>query len=136
MAFTLAVNGAEHRVDAPQGETLLNVLRNHLGLTGTKYGCGEGQCGACTVLIEGSMVRSCRMQVSSAAGKKITTDWSRQGDRQIAAALDICVINKEDAKTLGHFAWGKIHSPKRAHDISALLYINCLDGNIINGGRP
>src|SRR5437667_244249 len=73
MSFTLAVNGAEHRVDAPQGETLLNVLRNHLGLTGTKYGCGEGQCGACTVLIEGSMVRSCRMQVSSAAGKKITT---------------------------------------------------------------
>jgi isoquinoline 1-oxidoreductase subunit alpha len=73
MAFTLAVNGTEHRVDAPPGETLLNVLRNHLGLTGTKYGCGEGQCGACTVLIEGSMVRSCRLPVSSAAGKKIIT---------------------------------------------------------------
>src|SRR5207248_8502315 len=73
MTFTLAVNGSDRRVDAPPEEALLNVLRNHLELTGTKYGCGEGQCGACTVLIEGSMVRSCRMQVSSAVGKKITT---------------------------------------------------------------
>lgn len=73
MAFTLIVNGAEHSLDIAPEETLLDALRDHLGLTGTKYGCGEGQCGACTVLIEGSAVRSCRMQVSSAAGKKITT---------------------------------------------------------------
>jgi aerobic-type carbon monoxide dehydrogenase small subunit (CoxS/CutS family) len=73
MAFTLLVNGAERSVDVSPENTLLSVLREKLELTGTKYGCGEGQCGACTVLIDGSPVRSCRMQVSSAAGKKITT---------------------------------------------------------------
>lgn len=73
MAFTLLVNGAQPRVDAPEDESLLNVLRDHLQLTGTKYGCGEGQCGACTVLLEGSPVRSCRIKASSVSGKKITT---------------------------------------------------------------
>ena len=73
MPFSLLVNGAEHRIDVPPDESLLSVLRNRLDLTGTKYGCGEGQCGACTVLVEGKPVRSCRMSVSSAAGKKITT---------------------------------------------------------------
>jgi aerobic-type carbon monoxide dehydrogenase small subunit (CoxS/CutS family) len=73
MPFTLLVNGSEHRVDVEPEKPLLYVLRDDLGLTGTKYGCGEGQCGACTVLIGGSATRSCRMRVSSAAGKKITT---------------------------------------------------------------
>ena len=73
MPFSLLVNGAEHLIDVPPDESLLSVLRNRLDLTGTKYGCGEGQCGACTVLVEGKPVRSCRMSVSSAAGKKITT---------------------------------------------------------------
>ncbi len=82
MAFTLLVNGIEHNVDVAPEETLLSVLRNNLELTGTKYGCGEGQCGACTVLIEGSAARSCRMQVTSVAGKKITTvEGLRRGDR-------------------------------------------------------
>jgi aerobic-type carbon monoxide dehydrogenase small subunit (CoxS/CutS family) len=73
MALTLFVNGKEYTADVPPESTLLNVLRDDLGLTGTKYGCGEGQCGACTVLIDGSAVRSCRTQVSAAVGKKITT---------------------------------------------------------------
>jgi aerobic-type carbon monoxide dehydrogenase small subunit (CoxS/CutS family) len=73
MAFSLVVNGAERIADVSPDESLLNVLRDQLGLTGTKYGCGEGQCGACTVLVEGLPVRSCRMQVSAANGKKITT---------------------------------------------------------------
>ena len=73
MALTLLVNGKEQNVEVAPEETLLNVLRDHLELTGTKYGCGEGQCGACTVLLDGSAVRSCRTQVSAAAGKKITT---------------------------------------------------------------
>lgn len=60
-------------MDAAEGETLLSVLRNRLELTGTKYGCGEGQCGACTVLLDGLPVRSCRTMASSASGKKITT---------------------------------------------------------------
>jgi aerobic-type carbon monoxide dehydrogenase small subunit (CoxS/CutS family) len=73
MALTLLVNGKEQTVEAAPEETLLNVLRDRLELTGTKYGCGEGQCGACTVLLDGSAVRSCRTQVSAAVGKKITT---------------------------------------------------------------
>jgi aerobic-type carbon monoxide dehydrogenase small subunit (CoxS/CutS family) len=73
MAFSLLVNGVERMVAVSPDETLLNVLRDNLGLTGTKYGCGEGQCGACTVLVEGLPVRSCRMKVSAANGKQITT---------------------------------------------------------------
>jgi aerobic-type carbon monoxide dehydrogenase small subunit (CoxS/CutS family) len=73
MAVTLLVNGTEHVVEVPPDDTLLFVLRDHLDLTGTKYGCGEGQCGACTVLLDGKPVRSCRTPVSFAAGKKITT---------------------------------------------------------------
>jgi aerobic-type carbon monoxide dehydrogenase small subunit (CoxS/CutS family) len=69
----LLVNGSEHQVDAPADETLLSVLRNRLQLTGTKYGCGEGQCGACTVLLDGRPMRSCRTPVSAAVGAKITT---------------------------------------------------------------
>lgn len=73
MAFVLQVNGSEHRVDVPGERSLLSVLRDELDLTGTKYGCGEGQCGACTVLLGGRPVRSCRTQVASAANKKIIT---------------------------------------------------------------
>jgi aerobic-type carbon monoxide dehydrogenase small subunit (CoxS/CutS family) len=69
----LDVNGARRRVETETDRSLLNVLRNDLDLTGTKYGCGEGQCGACTVLIDGQAVRSCLTQVSALAGKKIMT---------------------------------------------------------------
>jgi len=70
---TLSINGRAVRVDAPDDETLLSVLRNRLNLTGTKYGCGEGECGACTVLLDGKSVRSCQTIVSEAAAAKITT---------------------------------------------------------------
>ena len=73
MAFVLEVNGIEHRVDVPGERSLLSVLRDELDLTGSKYGCGEGQCGACTVLLDGRPIRSCRTQVASAANKKIIT---------------------------------------------------------------
>ena len=73
MALTLLVNGSEQHVNVDSSKPLLYVLRDDLGLTGTKYGCGEGQCGACTVLIDGSPERSCRLPVSSVEGKKITT---------------------------------------------------------------
>jgi aerobic-type carbon monoxide dehydrogenase small subunit (CoxS/CutS family) len=70
---TLNINGASMPVDAHADETLLSVLRNRLNLTGTKYGCGEGECGACTVLLNGRAVKSCQTQMSEVADAKITT---------------------------------------------------------------
>jgi aerobic-type carbon monoxide dehydrogenase small subunit (CoxS/CutS family) len=69
----LSVNGTVHPVNADPDRSLLQVLREDLDLTGTKYGCGEGQCGACTVLINGQPTRSCIMPVGAVVGKKITT---------------------------------------------------------------
>jgi aerobic-type carbon monoxide dehydrogenase small subunit (CoxS/CutS family) len=69
----LYVNGSQRRVDADPDTPLLSVLRDRLELTGSKYGCGEGQCGACTVLIDGRTVRSCITPLSYADGKRITT---------------------------------------------------------------
>ena len=73
MAFTIRVNGQTHSVDVDGDTPLLWVLRDVLNLTGTKYGCGEGQCGACTVLMDGSATRSCQIPAAAAAGAKITT---------------------------------------------------------------
>src|SRR5690242_21377281 len=69
----LQVNGTSRRIHADSDRTLLSVLRDDLDLTGTKYGCGEGQCGACTVLIDGMPAHSCRVKVGTAAGRQITT---------------------------------------------------------------
>src|SRR5580704_5569837 len=69
----LNVNSGEHHVRASGNESLLSVLRNQFHLTGTKYGCGEGQCGACTVLIDGAARRSCLTRIASVSGKQITT---------------------------------------------------------------
>lgn len=69
----LRVNGVRKRVDADPERPLLSVLREDLELTGTRYGCGEAQCGACTVLAEGSPIRSCVTPVSAVASKAITT---------------------------------------------------------------
>ena len=69
----LNVNGKKLKVDVDASVSLLNVLRDNLDLTGTKYGCGEAQCGACTVLLDGEAVRSCVTQVGRAANKSITT---------------------------------------------------------------
>ena len=69
----LDVNGSKRRVDADADRTLLSVLRDDLDLTGTKYGCGEGQCAACTVLIDGQPTRSCITKVGALAAKRIVT---------------------------------------------------------------
>lgn len=69
----LLVNGQAHELDVGAERTLLSVLRYEVGLTGTKYGCGEGNCGACTVLLDGEATRSCITPAASAAGRDITT---------------------------------------------------------------
>jgi aerobic-type carbon monoxide dehydrogenase small subunit (CoxS/CutS family) len=69
----LIVNGKKHSVSAEPDRPLLTVLRDELGLTGAKYGCGEGACGACTVIVEGAATRSCVTAPHEVAGKRITT---------------------------------------------------------------
>jgi nicotinate dehydrogenase subunit A len=71
--YLLRVNGRGHEVDAEPGDSLLFVLRDDLGLTGSRFGCGEGQCGACTVLIDGLAVRSCVTRMGAVGNRSITT---------------------------------------------------------------
>lgn len=71
--ITLKVNGQTHSLDIEKEMPLLWAIRTEIGLTGTKYGCGIAQCGACTVLVDGKAVRSCTLAVSGAEGKEITT---------------------------------------------------------------
>jgi isoquinoline 1-oxidoreductase subunit alpha len=73
LMISFFLNGKETRVDADPGTPLLWVLRDHLQMTGTKYGCGIAQCGACTVHLDGRAIRSCVTPLSMASGKKITT---------------------------------------------------------------
>jgi isoquinoline 1-oxidoreductase alpha subunit len=72
-AISLTVNGRPHRLEVSPDMPLLWVLRDELGLTGTKFGCGIASCGACTVHLDGEPIRSCKTPVSAAAGKKVTT---------------------------------------------------------------
>ena len=81
MAITFDVNGTTRTVDVDPGTPLLWVLRDTLNMTGTKYGCGIAQCGACTVHVDGSAQRSCSVPVSLVAGKKITTIEGLSTDR-------------------------------------------------------
>jgi isoquinoline 1-oxidoreductase alpha subunit len=93
---TLKINGEEKSVDAPDDTPLLWVLRDLLGMTGTKYGCGIAQCGACTVHVDGKPVRSCLLQVGTIGGRRVTTiegiGSTRVGARVQKAWLDLEVI--------------------------------------------
>jgi nicotinate dehydrogenase subunit A len=73
MAFTLTVNGVERSVDVPDDTPLLYVLRDEFALNGVRFGCGLGQCGACTVLVDGAPIRSCSAPVKDVAAMKVTT---------------------------------------------------------------
>jgi isoquinoline 1-oxidoreductase subunit alpha len=81
MPFKLTVNGKTSTVDADADTPLLWILRDHLGLTGTKFGCGAGICGACTVLDGATAVRSCQITAADATGKRYTTIEGLAGDR-------------------------------------------------------
>jgi aerobic-type carbon monoxide dehydrogenase small subunit (CoxS/CutS family) len=83
--MVLYVNGEKHETTVEPDVPLLTVLREHLNLTGSKYGCGEGACGACTVLINGNTVHSCITPVSGAAGKEITTIEGLEKNEKLAA---------------------------------------------------
>src|SRR3982751_5221970 len=81
--MVLNVNGEKHEVTVDPDVELLVVLRNYLDLTGTKYGCGEGACGACTVLIDGRVTRSCMVKASEIAGRRVTTIEGLAKDGQL-----------------------------------------------------
>ena len=73
MSFPLTINGKPYTVDADPDTPLLWVLRDHLNLTGTKYGCGQGLCGSCTVHLDGESARSCRTRIAAVGDRKVTT---------------------------------------------------------------
>jgi aerobic-type carbon monoxide dehydrogenase small subunit (CoxS/CutS family) len=81
--ITLRVNGSPRDVDVAPAQTLLSVLRDNLDLTGTKYGCGEGHCGACTVLVDGQPVKSCQPRAALLQGKSIVTIESLEKDGRL-----------------------------------------------------
>ena len=81
--FRLRVNGADHSLIAPPMARLLDVLRHQLGLTGVKEGCGEGECGSCSVLMNGELVNSCLVPVAQAAGAEVVTIEDLSGAEQL-----------------------------------------------------
>ena len=134
--FLLHINGKNHEVSAPADETLLSVLRNHLDLTGTKYGCGEGQCGACTVLMDGAPTRSCSIPAVAAAGTKITTIEGLEHDGKLTPVQQAFL--EEGAFQCGYCTSGMImsatallrdnHSPTHEHILDAM------NGNVCRCG--
>jgi aerobic-type carbon monoxide dehydrogenase small subunit (CoxS/CutS family) len=134
--FTLNINGAQHSVDAPREASLLFVLRDHLNLTGAKYGCGEGQCGACTVLINGRATRSCLVSVSTAANVKIETIEGLERDGRLSSVQQAFI--DEDAMQCGYCIPGMImnatsllrHTPHPTDD----QILTAMNGNICRCG--
>ncbi|HVN18206.1 MAG TPA: (2Fe-2S)-binding protein [Dongiaceae bacterium] len=132
----LSVNEKPHSVETDPQTSLLTVLREYLDLTGSKYGCGEGQCGACTVLIDGKAQRSCITRVGSVSGRQITTiEGLAHGDQLHAvqqAFLD------EGAMQCGYCTSGMIMSAvgllRRNPAPSEKQIIDFMDGNICRCG--
>ena len=90
--ITLSINGKDHTLQVSEDVPLLWVIREHLQLTGTKFGCGISQCGACTVHVDGQPMRSCQLRVSRVAGRKITTIEGIAEDHPVKQAwIDIQV---------------------------------------------
>jgi aerobic-type carbon monoxide dehydrogenase small subunit (CoxS/CutS family) len=133
---SIAVNGRTLRVDADADRPLLNVLRDDLGITGPKFGCGEGECGACTVLLDGAPVRSCRTKVGSVGGKKVATVESLEVKGKLhpvqQAFLD------EEAMQCAYCTSGMVLTAaaflKRNPDPTRAEVIEAMDGNICRCG--
>ena len=106
--ITLKVNGEQHSLDIEAEMPLLWALRNEIGLTGTKYGCGIAQCGACTVLMEGRPVRSCLLAVSAAQGHEITTIEGLSRDGKLNKVQEAWIA--EDVPQCGYCQSGQIMS--------------------------
>jgi aerobic-type carbon monoxide dehydrogenase small subunit (CoxS/CutS family) len=87
----LQINGKKYSVEIQTDESLLSVLRDQLDLTGSKYGCGEGACGACTVLVNGNAVRSCITKANTLVGKSITTIEGLETDGQLHPVQQACL---------------------------------------------
>src|SRR5262245_62897098 len=100
MRVTLRVNGTARQVDVAPGDSLLSVLRDTLDLTGTKYGCGEGHCGACTVLVDGQPVKSCQPRAALVQGKTIATIESLERNGRLHPVQD--AFQKHDAMQCGY----------------------------------
>jgi len=132
----LRVNGANRPVDVEAAESLLNVLRDVRHLTGAKYGCGEGQCGACTVLIDGRATRSCITSVGDCQGKSITTIEGLEQDGNLHP-LQTAFIEC-DAMQCGYCTPGMIMSGvallERNPDPTAEDVTRSLGGNICRCG--
>ena len=105
---SLNVNGKKLRVDVDPQTPLLYVLRDHLNLTGTKYGCGEARCGACTVLVDGQPIRSCVTPVARVSDKQITTIEALEKDGKLSALQEAFL--KADALQCGYCTSGMIVS--------------------------
>ena len=133
---TLNVNGKKLSVDVDSQTPLLYVLRDHLNMTGTKYGCGEAKCGACTVLVEGQQMRSCVTPVSRASGKQITTIEGMEKDGRLHPLQEAFL--KADALQCGYCTSGMIRAAaallnknaKPSHD----EIVKHMDGNVCRCG--
>jgi aerobic-type carbon monoxide dehydrogenase small subunit (CoxS/CutS family) len=133
---TLNINGKKMTVAVDSTTSLLSVLRNDLGLTGSKFGCGEGQCGACTVLIDGQPTRSCITQVGRASGKQITTIEGLEKDGKLHPLQEAFI--KADAMQCAFCTSGMIMSgvallektPRPGRD----EIVSSMDGNICRCG--
>lgn len=116
MTLTLQVNGRARAVEAAEETPLLYVLRNDLGLVGTRYGCGLGQCGACTVIIDGKPVQSCDVPVSAVVGKNITTVEALATDDALHPLQRAFIA--EQAAQCGYCASGILMAAKALLDVN------------------
>jgi len=106
MAFQVTINGVRHEVDVPQDMPLLWVLRDELGMPGTKFGCGIGMCGACTVHVDGVAKRSCSLPIGSIGDAKVTT-IEALGESEIGRALQAAWLT-EDVMQCGYCQAGQL----------------------------